>query len=147
MLVEVVAGGEGRRLGVHVVDCRFDPHIVVTQAGDTLKVTNPDPIGHNANLAFDNNKTVNFTIPAGQEKSVELVESEPRPIPVECNIHPWMKGYVLVLEHPFAAVSDEGGELTIPGLPAGKKLVFRVFHEAGAIKSVVMGGESVEWSR
>jgi plastocyanin len=129
------------------LDCRFEPHIVVTQTGDTLKVTNPDEIGHNANFDFFNNKQVNFTIPAGQQKSVELVESELRPIPVECNIHPWMKGYVLVLDHPFAAVSDDSGDLEIPGLPVGEPLVFSVFHEAGAIQSVVIGGEPVEWNR
>lgn len=157
VLVHVYTGRGGSELpqtparGASVVlanlDCRFAPHLVLTQVGDTLRVTNPDPIGHNANIAFDNNKKVNFTIPAGQEKSVELVESEPRPVAVECNIHPWMKAYVLVLDHPFAAVSDEGGELTISGLPADRKLVFRAFHEAGVIRSVVIDGQPVEWSR
>ena len=69
-------------------------HIVIAQTGDTLKVTNPDAVGHNANLGFFNNKQQNFTIPAGQEKTVALEESEPAPIPVDCNIHPWMKSYV-----------------------------------------------------
>ena len=31
-------------------------------------------------------------------------------------------------DHPFAAVSDENGDLTIKGLPAGEELVFRVYH-------------------
>lgn len=127
--------------------CRFEPHIVIAQTGDTLKVTNPDAVGHNANLGFFNNKQQNFTIPAGQEKSVALEESEPAPIPVDCNIHPWMKSYVVVLDHPFAAVSDENGDLTIKGLPAGEELVFRVYHEAGGIKEVEINGKSEEWSR
>ena len=62
-------------------DCRFEPHIVIAQTGDTLKVTNPDAVGHNANLGFFNNKQQNFTIPSGQEKSVELEKDEPAPIP------------------------------------------------------------------
>ncbi|MAI72173.1 MAG: hypothetical protein CMM01_14870 [Rhodopirellula sp.] len=127
--------------------CRFEPHIVIAQTGDTLKVTNPDAVGHNANLGFFNNKQQNFTIPAGQEKTVALEESEPAPIPVDCNIHPWMKSYVVVLDHPFAAVSDENGVLTIKGLPAGEELVFRVYHEAGGIKEVEIDGKSEEWSR
>jgi len=74
-------------------------------------------------------------------------ENEPAPIPVDCNIHPWMKSYVVVLDHPFAAVSDENGDLTIKGLPAGEELVFRVYHEAGGIKEVEINGKSEEWSR
>ena len=128
-------------------NCRFEPHIVIAQTGDTLKVTNPDSVGHNANLGFFNNKQQNFTIPAGQEKTVALEENEPAPIPVDCNIHPWMKSYVVVLDHPFAAVSDENGDLTIKGLPAGEELVFRVYHEAGGIKEVEINGKSEEWSR
>lgn len=127
--------------------CRFEPHIVIAQTGDTLKVTNPDAVGHNANLGFFNNKQQNFTIPAGQEKEVALEESEPAPIPVDCNIHPWMKSFVVVLDHPFAAASDENGDLIIKGLPEGEKLVFRAYHEAGAIKEVKIDGKDEEWSR
>lgn len=127
--------------------CRFEPHIVIAQTGDVLKVTNPDDVGHNANLSFFNNKQQNLMIPATQEKEVELKEPEPAPIPIDCNIHPWMKAYVVVLEHPFAAVSDENGDLTIKGLPAGEKLTFRVFHEKGAINEVEVDGKDEEWKR
>ncbi len=127
-------------------DCRFEPHVVIAQTGDTLNVTNPDAVGHNANLGFFNNKQQNFTVAAGQEKSVPLEEDEPAPIPVICNIHPWMKAYIVVLDHPFAAASDENGELTIKGLPTGK-LTFRANHEAGSIKEVKIDGKDEEWSR
>ena len=126
--------------------CRFEPHVLIAQKGDTLRVTNPDEVGHNANLQFFNNQAQNFLIPAGQEKSVMLEESEPAPIPVDCNIHPWMTARVLVLDHPFAAVSDENGDLTIKGLPTGE-LVFRAYHEAGTIKEVNVAGKDDEWSR
>ena len=120
---------------------------MIAQTGDTLKVTNPDDVGHNANLSFFNNKQQNLMIPATQEKDVALEKSEPAPIPVDCNIHPWMKAYVVVLDHPFAAVSDENGEMTIKGLPAGEELVFRAYHESGSIKEVVIGGKKDEWKR
>ena len=77
--------------------CRFEPHVVVLQTGDTLKVTNPDAVGHNANMQFLVNPPQNFQIPPGGDKSVQLDNAEPAPIPVECNIHPWMKAYVVVM--------------------------------------------------
>ncbi|WP_164102954.1 methylamine utilization protein [Candidatus Laterigemmans baculatus] len=129
--------------------CRFEPHVVIAQAGDTLKVTNPDAVGHNANLNFFANNPQNFTIPPGGEKEVKLEEAEPAPIPVECNIHPWMKAYVVVLDHPYAAVSDKDGVLTIEGLPAGEELNFRIAHEAaaGSIDEVKINGKTEKWRR
>ena len=130
-------------------NCEFVPHIITAQVGDTLEVTNPDPVGHNANLNFLKNTAQNFTIPAGGAKEVQLQQDEPAPIPVECNIHPWMKAYVVVLEHPFVGVSDKDGNLVIKGLPEGEELTFRVFHEAatGAIEEVSVNGKQQEWSR
>ncbi len=126
-------------------NCRFDPHIVIMQTGDTLDITNPDPVGHNANIGFFKNNPVNFMIPPSSEKSVVLDKAEPAPIGVACNIHPWMLAHVLVLEHPFAAKSDANGDLKIEGLPAGGKLVFRVWSEAGTISDVTIDGKAEEW--
>lgn len=111
-------------------NCRFEPHVLLARAGDTLNVTNRDLVGHNTNFNFFANAAANFVIPPGGAVQVAIPEAEPAPIPVECNIHPWMKAYVVVLDHPYAAVSDESGALTIEGLPAGKPLAFRFHHEA-----------------
>ena len=128
-------------------NCRFEPHVVLAQTGDTLKVTNPDPVGHNANLNFFRNTAQNLMIPASQEKSVSLEEAEPAPIPVDCNIHPWMRSYVVVLDHPFADVTGTNGEITIEGLPVGEELTFRVWHEKGRIDEVVINGDEEKWRR
>jgi hypothetical protein len=55
----------------------------------------------------------------------------------------------VVLEHPFAAKSDENGDLVIKNLPAGDELVFRVYAEAadGAIGEVTMDGKKVDLGR
>jgi plastocyanin len=126
--------------------CRFEPHIVTVQVGDTIKITNPDPVGHNANMNFFANPAQNITIPPGGEKLVKVEKPEPAVIPVDCNIHPWMRSYVVALDHPFAAVSNENGEIEIQGLPVGEKLVFRLYHEAAdsAIKEVLIEGKATE---
>lgn len=128
-------------------ECRFEPHIVIAQAGDKLTITNPDKVGHNANLNFIKNTQQNLMIPVAQEKTVDLKEEEPAPIPVECNIHPWMKAYIVVLEHPFAAVSDEDGNLEIKGLPSGKEITFAVRYEGGKLDEVKVNGKQTEWKR
>ena len=128
------------------LNCRFEPHVVICQVGDTLKVTNPDDVGHNANLKFFANDSQNFMIPAKQEKSVELKEPEPALIPVECNIHPWMKANILVTDHPFAAVSDDDGNLVIKGLPVGEEIVFRAYHDSGTFRDeIIINGKKDSW--
>ncbi|TWU15095.1 methylamine utilization protein [Allorhodopirellula heiligendammensis] len=128
-------------------DCRFEPHIVVAQTGDTLAITNPDPVGHNANVNFIRNTPQNPMIPSGQKKEIVLEEEEPAAIPVDCNIHPWMKAYIVVLEHPFVDVSNDSGEIEIQGLPAGKEIEFVVRYEGGKLDEVKVDGKLTEWKR
>ena len=134
----------------HVLDrigCRYRPRVVATRVGDTLRITNRDDVGHNANINFVSNPPRGFTIPAGADDDRQLARAEPAPVPIDCNIHPWMRAWLLVLDHPFVGVSDENGQVVIPGLPT-RKLVFRVFHEAGAVTEVVPhGGQPVAWRR
>ena len=127
------------------LDCRFEPHVLIAKMGDTIKVTNPDKVGHNANFQFFNNTQQNLTVPAGGSVNVELKEDEPAPIPVACNIHNWMKAQLVVLDHPFAAVSNEDGVLEIKGIPADEEIVFRANHENGSLKEVIIGGKETEW--
>jgi len=128
-------------------NCRFEPHVLAVRAGDTLRVTNPDDTGHNANLNFFNNKAQNLLIPKKQERSVVVEESEPAPIPVDCNIHPWMKAFLVITDHPFVAISDENGDLTIEGLPVNEKIPFRVNQQSATIKEVIINNETVEWKK
>ncbi len=101
--------------------CRFEPRIVFLQVGDTLKITNPDDVGHNANLNFFANQAQNITIPPKAEKLVKIEKPEPAVIPVDCNIHPWMRAYVVALDHPFAGVSDDSGGARDQGFAGWRK--------------------------
>lgn len=125
--------------------CRFEPHVVIARVGDKIKVTNPDTVGHNANFAFFNNKSENLTVPAGGDVTIDLKETEPAPIPVVCNIHEWMKANVVVVDHPFAAKSNENGELIIKGLPVGEEITFRAGHDSASFKKMTLNGKEDGW--
>ncbi|WP_237607464.1 cupredoxin domain-containing protein [Roseimaritima sediminicola] len=129
-------------------DCRYEPHILVLQAGDTLQITNSDPVGHNPNVSMLRNPPSGLLIPPSQSPRMKLDKAEPAPLPVVCNIHPWMKAYVVVLEHPYAGVSDEQGRLVIKNLPE-EELVFRVFVEAAkrSLDTVNVNGQPQQWTR
>ena len=140
-----IPASTGKTLALDNKGCMFAPHVVVLQTNDTLRVTNSDAIGHNANLLFIKNKGANPTIPPGGKYEQKLELDEPAPIPVECNIHPWMKAYVVVLEHPFVGVSDEDGNLVIEGLPTDK-ITFRFFHESvTGLEDITVDGKKETW--
>ena len=126
-------------------NCRFEPHVLITQVGDTLLVTNPDPVGHNVNIAFFNNRQSGVMVPVGGNLKIPLLKSEPAVVPAVCNIHPWMKAHLLVLDHPFAAASNKDGLLEIKDLPLGK-IVFRAWHEQGTFKKeIYINGKQEKW--
>ena len=127
--------------------CRFEPHIVLMQAGDTLQVTNSDPVGHNANVPLFRNPASGLLIPQNGVRRMKLDLPEPAAVPVECNIHPWMRAYVLVLQHRYVGVSDEHGKLVIRDLPE-QELVFRVFVESATrpLGTVKVNGQQQDWS-
>lgn len=49
-------------------------------------------------------------------------------IPVKCNVHPWMHGYVAVFKHPYFAVTGKGGGFDLSGLPPGTYTI-KAWHE------------------
>ena len=128
-------------------NCRFEPHVLIIQAGDTVVVKSAGPVHHNPNFNFFRNFPLGASPRPGESCAYVIRKAEPAPIPIECNIHPWMRAYIVVLEHRFAAVSNEDGVLQIEGLPAGAELNFRVFHEAGRINEVTVNGEERSWER
>lgn len=114
--------------------CHFVPHVTLARTNQTITLKNSDPVGHNTNLG-----TFNQIIPAGTEVPTKITHAEVTPKNVTCNIHPFMKGYVLIQDHPYMAVSDEHGKFQINNIPAGKH-GFTFWHEAGGfMKNMKIG--------
>jgi len=123
-------------------NCRFEPHIQVYWTKQKFEVTNSDPVPHNSNFSPFLNPAQNPIIPAnGKQDITAFTQEEGTPIPVGCNIHPWMKAYMLIRNDPYAGVSDENGALALKDLPADTELEFQVWHEKGGnVKNVSFKG-------
>jgi hypothetical protein len=111
-------------------ECVFLSHMLGLQAGQTLLVKNSDPVGHNTKIESKSNRPENFSVGAGATTTWETTQGERAPFAVSCAIHPWMLAHMMVTPTGYFAVTNENGEFTIPNLPAGVELEFRVWHEA-----------------
>ena len=112
--------------------CMFLPHAMVVLGGQTVEVVSSDAVAHNTHTYPLKNQPINVLIapntPVGKGEKVNYKTGESLPIKVTCDFHPWMSAYWMVVDHPYAAVTDKEGKFTIANLPAGDH-EFRVWHE------------------
>ncbi len=112
--------------------CMFTPHAMVVLGGQTVEVISSDAIAHNTHTYPLKNQAINVLVaantPAGKGLAVDYKIGESLPLKVACDFHPWMQAYWMVVDHPYAAVTDKDGKFSIPNLPVGEH-EFRVWHE------------------
>jgi len=75
--------------------CQYIPHVLALDVNQHFKVTNSDQTSHNIHP---------MPTPGGANH--------------ECNIHPWMSGYMAVVKGPYG-VTDNSGSFTINNVPPG----------------------------
>ena len=109
---------------------RFEPHILpVWLEKQQVELHNSDPVPHNANVQPIGDEGKNPLLPPNTSIDHRFNRQQLIPVQVTCNIHPWMKGYILPRNNPYVAVSDKDGNLVLKNLPAGTELEFQVWHE------------------
>jgi len=108
--------------------CHFVPHIVPMLTTQALVIKNSDKTSHNTNCNPIGDQPFNPVIPAGTDVKQMFKKVQAIPQPVACNIHPWMKAYVLPRDNPYVAVSGADGSFEIKNLPVGE-LEFQAWQE------------------
>jgi hypothetical protein len=128
--------------------CEFQPRIVPLLTGQKLALTNRDPIAHNHRFDPMANMASNRVIVRDSTAEFEPFKlPEKLPVMTQCSIHPWMRGFLLIKDHPYVAVSDAHGEFAIADLPPGE-WTFRAWHErCGYIQAVTLRGEKAAWEK
>jgi plastocyanin len=107
--------------------CEYAPHVLALRANQPLEIVNDDPTSHNIHPLPQNNREWNKAEIPGT-KVEETFAREEIAIPVKCNIHPWMRGYVAVFKHPYYAVTGKDGSFDLPNLPPGTYTI-EAWHE------------------
>jgi len=100
--------------------CLYVPHALAVQTGQKLLVHNADPTTHNVNMRAKRNGISRNATQGQNQADLEFVfERREHAIGFQCDIHPWMKAWLYVQDHPWFAVSAADGSFAIEGLPPG----------------------------
>ena len=122
--------------------CRYIKHITALHVNQPMKVTNSDPTSHNIHPLAKTNREWNKSQPPGSPP-LDAKFEQPEFIPVKCNIHPWMHGYIVVLKCAHSAVTGNDGGFSLKDLPPGKYTVTAWQETLGTQQQdVTIGGAS-----
>ncbi len=107
--------------------CAYSPRILGVRAKQTFELINSDPTSHNVHPAPQNNREWNIFQPPGSAP-IEQTFAREEIIPVKCNVHPWMKGYIAVFKHPYFAITEKDGSFGLKNVPPGVYTI-EAWHE------------------
>ena len=99
--------------------CRYEPHVITVPLDSELKIHTSDPINHNIHTYSFENDPINIMFLPGQDPYTQEME-EAEVIKVECDLHDWMRAWVVVTPNAYSAVSGDDGSFKIPDVPPGK---------------------------
>jgi len=130
-LVDVTRGktmdlSETRRL-LDQKTCRYLPHVSLVPADTEYRLKSSDPILHTVHMegAADFNLPFPF-----QNQFIARTLHKPGVIEIKCNAgHVWMNGVVLVVRHPYYAVTDGHGDFELTNVPPGEYQI-AAWHES-----------------
>jgi plastocyanin len=123
----------------------FQPHILAVQVGTTVEFLNSDSVAHNVFwTSVGGNKKLGHNLgtwPKGEKRPFKF--DSPGAVPLLCNVHPEMAGYVVVSPTPYFATTDKSGDYKIENVPDGSYSV-TAWHEGAKsqTKPVSVSGDT-----
>lgn len=120
--------------------CVFLPHIAGVQVDQPLRFLNSDPTAHNVHGLPKNSRQWNFSLGVKGSSRTIAVDKAEAMIEIKCDVHPWMKAYIGVFDHPYFALSGADGSFTLKNLPPGEYVVGAWHERFGALSQRISLG-------
>jgi hypothetical protein len=137
-----------KSVNIRLKDCKAEPLVSIGFVGGKYRFSNEDEILHTIQLKLglkyhekvsgrklkDGATIYNLAMP---KKGTEIIKPIRRYhrvsentgyITIRSNTHNWIRGYVFIFDHPYAAVTGDDGTFVIEGLLPGEYLL-EIWHE------------------
>ncbi len=127
------------------VDCMYSPRIQGAMADQKLRIKNSDATTHNVNAALGSDVQFNKAQPKGAA-DIDASFEEPGIYRLKCDVHPWMRTFIVTTDNPFYSVSGADGSFNIGKVPDGKYKIVAWHARYGQKEATVeiKGGAAVE---
>src|SRR5713101_1966291 len=110
--------------------CRYEPHVLLVPATGTLQMRSSDAVLHTIHM--DGAATYNLPFPF-PDKVISRDMPTVGLVNLKCNGgHTWMNAEMLVVSHPYYAVTDEAGKFKLSDVPPGKYEIV-AWHEGWGV--------------
>ncbi len=125
----------------------FRPRVAPVWGQQRLMVHNADTQTCIPYLAEPTSSTQRFILEENETAYFDFHRSWPLPVALSCATTAAKRGYVVVTDHPYVAISDKNGRFQLTQCPVGS-WVFQTWHEkAGRITAVKRKGRREDWDR
>ncbi len=115
---------------------QFTPYVTPVRVGTAIKFPNYDKIEHHVK-SFSKAKEFEIKV-YDKGTPPPVVFDKPGVVIVYCMFHGWMRAYVMVLDTPYFAKTEESGAVSLDKLKQGSYEV-RAWHpDMGTIKPALM---------
>jgi len=108
--------------------CLYVPHVTGLRVKQPLEISNSDETLHNVHAMGQVNAQFDVSQAMKKMTNTKTFNAREVMVPFKCEVHNWMRAYVGVLDHPYFAVTHDGGKFELKGLPAGTYTV-EAWHE------------------
>gem|GEM_PF-427976 len=141
-----LAAAAPARVEIDQVGSVFIPHVTILPRGGTLAFKNSDGITHNVRVDEGGVTDRNYYLKGGEE--VTTVFRRAGRARILCDLHAWMRAYLVIADTPYGAVCDAEGRFRIEGIPPGRYML-RLSHPRlsardGPLEIEIGPGQTVE---
>src|SRR5882757_4802037 len=107
---------ETRRL-LNQKSCRYEPHILLVPLQGNLQVKSSDPTLHTVHMSGSADYNLPFPF---KDLVIQRTMNREGLVDMRCNAgHVWMNAEMMVVSHPYYAVTDQDGNFEMTQVPAG----------------------------
>jgi plastocyanin len=100
--------------------CMYTPAVIALMVGQPLKMRNSDETLHNIHPRPVVNEGFNVGQPRKGQETEKKFDKVETLFPVSCDVHPWMRAYIAVFDHPYFTITKDDGSFEIPNVPPGE---------------------------